>query len=218
MTGPGAAERKHVRSPRSLEADSKASEMLPAITQILRDRGPEGFALGAIAADLGTSSRMLIYHFGSRDELLGRVMKLLRNDTIALLGAPPPIGLDEAIGRFWNYYVHAGHISDMQLFFHMASRRFEEPDRFDDFASTAVDGWVHFFTVAAEADGMEESAARTVSRLTLATLRGIIVDYLITGDLANGERSLDAYRAMVSSMTGAAVRGRSRTSRRAVSG
>lgn len=194
---PTTAARTHDRSPRSLHADSKASEMLPAITEILRERGPQGFALGIIAEELGTSSRMLIYHFGSRDELLGRVMKLIRRDTIAFLEDPPPNGIEEAIQKFWSYYVHMGHISDMQLFFHIASRRFEEPARFDDFASTAVDGWVQFFAQAIEGEGKDSEFARVLGRLVIASLRGIVVDYLITGDEENAERSLAAFISLI---------------------
>jgi AcrR family transcriptional regulator len=192
--------RKLSRSPRSLNDDSKASEMLPAIVEVFRKRGPESFALGAIAEELGTSSRMLIYHFGSRDELLGRVMKLVRQDTIESLEHPPPRGIDEAIERFWSYYIYLGHLSDMQLFFHMAVRRSEEPTRFSDFASTAVGGWVHYFASAIERDGQSIEFGRTLGRLVIASLRGIIVDYLITSDLDSAEQSLDVLRQIVKPM------------------
>jgi AcrR family transcriptional regulator len=176
--------------------------MLPAIVEVFRKRGPESFALGAIAEELGTSSRMLIYHFGSRDELLGRVMKLVRQDTIESLEHPPPSGIDEAIERFWSYYIYLGHLSDMQLFFHMAARRSEEPTRFADFASTAVDGWVNFFATATEREGKNLDYSRTLGRLVIASLRGIIVDYLITGDLASAEESLAVFRRFVGLMMG----------------
>jgi AcrR family transcriptional regulator len=192
-----AGPKKLSRSPRSLHDDSKASEMLPAILEIFRKRGPESFALGAIAEELGTSSRMLIYHFGSRDELLGRVMKLLRRDTIDSLDNPPPRGIDEAIQKWWSYYIYTGHLSDMQLFFHIAARRSEEPSRFTDFASTAVDGWVQFFARAIENEGKSPEFARTLGRLVIASMRGIVVDYLITNDIESCQRSLAAFRECI---------------------
>lgn len=185
------------RSRRSLQEDSKASEMLPAIVEIFRKRGPQSFALGAIAEELGTSSRMLIYHFGSRDELLGRVIKLVRQDTISYLEDPPPNGIDEAIEKWWSYYVYEGHLSDMQLFFHISARRAEEPSRYVDFASTAVDGWVHFFARAIEKEGKSEEFSRTLGRVIIGSMRGIIVDYLISKDIESGERSLSALRELI---------------------
>jgi len=140
---------------------------------------------------------MLIYHFGSRDELLGRVMKLVRRDTISFLEDPPPRGIDEAIEKWWSYYVHQGHLSDMQLFFHISVRRSEEPSRFTDFASTAVDGWVQYFAHAIETEGKSAEFSRTLGRLVIASMRGIIVDYLITNDIESGERSLATFRQFI---------------------
>ncbi len=167
--------------------------MLPEIVEIFRKRGPESFTLGTIAEELGTSSRMLIYHFGGRDELLGRVMKLVRKDTIDYLEDPPPRGAEEAMRKFWSYYVDMGHITDMQLFFHIAVRRVEEPQRFTDFASTAVDGWTEFFAHAIEREGKSLAYGRALGRLMIDVLRGILVDYLITDDVAGAERSLDVF-------------------------
>lgn len=174
---------------------NKAEQMLPAIVAILRERGPEGFILSSIAEDLGTSSRMLIYHFGSRDELLGKVMKVVREETIEYLVQTRPTSLIEAINRWWEYYMN--HLSDMQLFFHLASRRFEEPTQFEEFASTAVERWIRYFADSVEAEGKSPTTAVVLGRLTIAALRGLVVDYLITEDREWAEKSLEAYRELV---------------------
>ncbi|MCU1659762.1 MAG: TetR/AcrR family transcriptional regulator [Pseudonocardiales bacterium] len=179
----------------SLHADSKASEMLPAIVSILRERGPQGFFLGTIAEEMGTSSRMLIYHFGSRDELLGRAMRVVREETIQYLNDPPPSTLLEAVDKWWDYYMV--NLSDMQLFFHLASRRFEEPGRFTEFASNAVDSWVEYFASSIEAEGRSPEFARVLGRLTIAAMRGLTVDFLITGDKDHVDSSLDAFRSLL---------------------
>ncbi len=186
------------RSPRSFEKDSKAEEMLPSIARIFRERGAESFSLAEIATELGTSSRMLIYHFGSRDELMGRVLNIVRRETIATLETPtPPEAIDEAIQRWWDYYSAQEHLADMQLFFHLASRCFEEPENFADFASTAVVGWAGFFSRAIEQTGVEVDYADSLARLAIAAMRGIIVDYLITQDLASAEHSVAAFRELM---------------------
>ena len=185
------------RSPRSFEKDSKAAEMLPSIAQLFRERGAESFSLAEIAGELGTSSRMLIYHFGSRDELLGRVLNIVRRETIAILSDPPPDQVGEAIQRWWDYYSAREHLADMQLFFHLASRSFEEPESFTDFTSTAVVGWADFFARAIEGEGVEAEAADSLARLAIAAMRGIMVDYLITADLESAERSVEAFRELM---------------------
>lgn len=184
------------------ELDSLASpstrrslEMLPAIVDVLRHRGPAGFQLTTIAEDIGTSSRMLIYHFGSRDDLLSRVMQVVREQTVTELSSPPPSTLVEAIDRWWAYYLD--HLSDIQLFFHLASRRFEEPDRFGEFASTAIDMWRDHFAEAMRTEGYGPEYSAVVGRLVIGTLRGITADYLITGDRSHVEEALLAFRSLL---------------------
>jgi AcrR family transcriptional regulator len=169
--------------------------MLPAIVSILRERGPEGFLLGTIAEQLGTSSRMLIYHFGSRDELLGHAMKVVREQTIEHLDNPAPTTLLQAVDKWWDYYMI--NLSDMQLFFHLASRRFDEPSRFTEFASSAVNSWVDYFAKSIETEGHSPKFARVLGRLTIAALRGLIVDLLITGDRDHVESSLEEFRSLL---------------------
>lgn len=173
----------------------RSTEMLPAIVDVLRKRGPAGFQLGTIAEDLGTSSRMLIYHFGSRDDLLSRVMQLVREQTVGELNSPPPFTLDAAIDRWWVYYMD--HLSDIQLFFHLASRRFEEPDRFGEFASSAIDMWRDYFGRAIVVEGFSPEYAAVLGRLVIGALRGITADFLITGDREHVEEALTAFRSLL---------------------
>jgi AcrR family transcriptional regulator len=49
-----------------VDRDAKA-ELLAAVIAHLADHGLAGATLRSIAAAIGTSHRMLIYHFGSRD-------------------------------------------------------------------------------------------------------------------------------------------------------
>ena len=48
----------------------RATALLDGAVAYLSREGIEDFSLANLASALGTSSRMLIYHFGSRDELL----------------------------------------------------------------------------------------------------------------------------------------------------
>ncbi|MCR2810638.1 MULTISPECIES: TetR/AcrR family transcriptional regulator [unclassified Microbacterium] len=176
---------------------ARAARMLPAIAEILRAKGPDGFLLNTIAEELGTSSRMLVYHFGSRDELLGRVMSLVREQTIQELTTPPPASLEEAIDRWWAYYME--HLTDLQLFFHLASRRFEAPEQFEEFAASAIENWSLYFSDSIEAEGGDPERSAGLARMILAALRGLMVDYLISGEKEQVERALGDLRALLAS-------------------
>jgi AcrR family transcriptional regulator len=158
----------------------RTAELLQASLRHLRATGMERFSLAGLAQALGTSSRMLIYHFGSRDKLLGQVMHAMRAEVAAELRDPEPRTIGEAIDHWWIYYT--AHLTEMQLFFHLASRRFDEPTSFEEFASTAVETWKDYFAEAAVKQGYPGEDAETLGRLCVAALRGLIVDLLITDD------------------------------------
>jgi hypothetical protein len=56
---------------------------------------------------------------------------------------------------------------------------------------------VQFFARAIELEGKSAEFSRTLGRLIIASMRGIIVDYLITNDIDIGEHSLAAFREFI---------------------
>ncbi len=177
----------------------KSAELLDGIVEIVQREGLAGFSLDRLAAELSTSSRMLVYYFGSKDELLGHIVYALRDATVRELDSDPPATAAIAIDRWWAYY--SANLNDMQFFFHLASRRFGDPDSFQEFASTAVDLWAAFFLHGLRNEGRPEAQAAPLARLILAALRGLMVDYLITGQKAEIESALAQLKSFVSQPT-----------------
>jgi len=172
---------------------TKSDELLDQIVEIVRRTGLAGFSLDTLAAELGTSSRMLVYYFGSKDELLGRIVNALRHDHVAAFESEQPGSIIEAVDAWWSYY--RANLADMQFFFHLASRSFEEPDKFAEFSSSAVEQWVSYFHRSLEGSGRTDEQA--LARLVLATVRGLAVDLLITRDIDHVERSLGEFKALL---------------------
>ncbi|WP_283137190.1 TetR/AcrR family transcriptional regulator [Rhizohabitans arisaemae] len=179
----------------SREPAAKSDELLGKIIEIVRRTGLAGFSLDTLAAELGTSSRMLVYYFGSKDELLGRIVYTIRDDTVKALASAPPSTIVDAIDAWWNYY--RANLPDMQFFFHLTSRSFEEPDKFREFSSTAVEQWVAYFHRSLQGACRDDEEARAVARLVLATVRGLMVDLLITGDRQHVEQSLGEFKSLM---------------------
>uniref|UniRef100_UPI003F495DC2 TetR/AcrR family transcriptional regulator n=1 Tax=Actinomadura sp. CA-154981 TaxID=3240037 RepID=UPI003F495DC2 len=173
----------------------KADELLGRIIEIVRRTGLGGFSLDSLAPELGTSSRMLVYHFGSKDELLGRIVYELRNDIVDAFERRPTGTIIEDIDLWWNHYRQ--NLPDMQFFFHLATRSFEEPDKFTDFSSTAVDLWVSYFYRSLQGVLETDEEAHALARLVLATVRGLMADLLITGDVRRVEEALEEFKSLV---------------------
>ncbi len=173
----------------------RASELLQRAMEYLNREGLEGFSLAALAEGIGTSSRMLIYHLGSRDELLARVQALMRREITAEWGRRRFTRLSVALRNNWEYYVV--RIPHMQVFFHLVARSFEEPAKFVDVTSTAVSYWTDFYEDVALREGYSIEEAKIMARLTLAMYRGLILDLTITGDLEQTSAAVEECAAML---------------------
>jgi hypothetical protein len=103
------------------------------------------------------------------------------------------------VDAWWTYY--RANLADMQFFFHLASRSFEEPAAFTEFSGSAVEQWVEYFHRSLQGGSRTDEEARALARLVLATVRGLAVDLLITRDLEHVERSLDAFKQMLRART-----------------
>ena len=66
------------------------------------EHGLIGLSLRPLAAELGTSDRMLIYHFGSKDELVADVLRTSNDRGVAQIDAlEPSTDLRAAVGDLW---------------------------------------------------------------------------------------------------------------------
>lgn len=66
------------------------------------EHGLIGLSLRPLAAALGTSDRMLIYHFGSKDELVVDVMRCSNDRAVARVAAlPASRGIQAAVEDLW---------------------------------------------------------------------------------------------------------------------
>lgn len=173
----------------------RADELLRKSLDYLNRTGLEGFSLANLAEGIGTSSRMLIYHLGSRDELLASVQALMRREITAEWSRERFTRLSVALRRNWQYYIH--RIPHMQIFFHLVARSFEEPAKFEEVSSTAVSYWTDFYEDVALREGYSTAEAKVMARTALGMYRGLILDLSITGDLKQTSKAIERCAAML---------------------
>jgi AcrR family transcriptional regulator len=69
---------------------SRREELVAGATDYALEHGLVGLSLRPLAAALGTSDRMLLYHLGSKDELLAAIIAESSDRLVAELRALPP--------------------------------------------------------------------------------------------------------------------------------
>lgn len=84
---------------------NRQEELLGQVTDYVLEEGLIGLTLRPLAEAIGTSDRMLIYHFGSRDSLVSAVVaEATRRAIEAVQKVPAAPTIRSAVNRLWAAY------------------------------------------------------------------------------------------------------------------
>jgi AcrR family transcriptional regulator len=163
------------------------------------EHGVGDTSLRALAEAIGTSHRMLIYHFGSRDGLLAAVVDTVEQgarETLARMveeakDDPDPL---EAGLRYWHLVTDEALIYG-PLFFELSSHAMLDLPHAADLRERLVSTWLTSLEAMWTARGVPKVAARQQARLDLAVSRGLLHDLLLTGDRQAVDRAMHQYAA-----------------------
>ncbi len=150
--------------------------------------------LGPLAEATGTSSRMLLYHFGTRDGLLREILGQARERQVeaftALLRLRPGEPYPATLTRAW------AAISGPQgePYLRMFSRLHDAAGEplWPGFRRAATTDWL-----APLQEGMGSLGRPELATVVLAVIRGLLMDLDATGDVARTHRAFDDFVAMI---------------------
>jgi AcrR family transcriptional regulator len=150
--------------------------------------GLSDLSLRPLAASLGTQAPVLLHHFGTKEhlveELLGRVRDRLRARGRSAEAETPRSGLPTV----WTWLSDPGQAPLMRLFFEAYGLALRHPDRYSDFLDHAVRDWLDEPLAAID----EVSAT-----LAIATVTGLVLDLLTTGDRRRVEEAMDRFLFLI---------------------
>jgi AcrR family transcriptional regulator len=156
--------------------DGRRTELLHALIDAFARGGIGGRSLREVAAVVGTSHRMLLHHFGSRDELLLAIVEEVEHRQMALL-TDLPDGPADAFAAMWADLRRPELRPFERLFFECYARAAQGEAPFTRLLPAAVDAWLA---------RVDERGGGTVdpglARLGRAVTRGLLLDLVATGD------------------------------------
>jgi AcrR family transcriptional regulator len=164
---------------------SPKEKLLGAVVEVALAGGIADKSLRAIAAAAGTSHRMLIHHFGSREGLLVDVIRTVEaRQRAALTGLVAESTEDPAnlADRFWRHLRSPELAPQERLFFEVYGQALQGRQWAKPLLEGVVEDWVGPVAAMLEAAGISPDAARTVARLYVAVGRGLLLDVLATGE------------------------------------
>lgn len=168
--------------PRTVDAERRAG-LLRAVVADLLAHGLEGASLSRLAAASGTSDRMLVHHFGSRDSMLRLALAQAREQELQAARAALPAGLDflDTLAGAWPWLSGDEAGRYFRLFGQVAARgRLGDDTQPGRPQLTAQ--WIGLIQDGFAAAGFAEAQARELATLVVAQIRGLILDLHSTGE------------------------------------
>jgi AcrR family transcriptional regulator len=183
---------------RGEDGSGARERLLAAAMDHVAEHGVGQLSLRGLAAALGTSHRMLIYHFGSREGLLIEVIRTVEAQQRAALAqmlddpeAPP----EETMRRMWRRVADPALWPNERLFFEVYAQALQGSPHARPLLDGIVDLWVDPIARLAVAQGRPEAEARAEARLGVAVTRGLLLDLLATGDREAVDAAMERYIA-----------------------
>ena len=176
---------------------SQARErLLAAAVRHALEAGIADLSLRQLAAAIGTSHRMLLYHFGSREGLLVAVTQAVEEQQRAAL-LDPGVGPQDA-RRSWERLSDPQLWPQERLFFELYAYALRGRPGTEGFLDGIVESWVAPVAAALVEAGADERTARADARLAVAVVRGLLLDLLATGDRAGVTEAYERYLRYIS--------------------
>jgi AcrR family transcriptional regulator len=178
-----------------VEGDAKAALLASAIAH-LAEHGLGGATLRGIASAIGTSHRMLIYHFGSRDGLLLAIVRSVEEQqraAMAELAADGSASVGDLSRRMWERVADPRLHPHERLFFELYGRALQGDPGAAPMLTWVVPAWLDQLTALLVDRGLPADRARATARLGLAAVRGLLLDLLATGDRAGVDEAVELF-------------------------
>jgi AcrR family transcriptional regulator len=160
----------------------RRQEVLDAVVKDCAAHGIGDRSLRDIATAVGTSHRMLLHHFGSRNELLLAIVDAVERRQRALLHELPTEPA-AAVAAMWADLRRAELRPFERLFFECYARGVQGEQPFARMLPGAVDAWL----------SEDQSTDPALVRLGLAVMRGLLLDLVATDDRRGVDAAAQAF-------------------------
>lgn len=185
---PRAGYRRSAGTPRG---EARRQELLSRVSDDLAVNGLVDFSLRRAARAAGTTHKVLLYHFDGADDLLRQAILQLRERRIATALAatqePAARTLADRVRAVWSALAgEQSRVLDQAIGLTMY-----DPARYAELGRTASERYLPGLLQLCPAD-WDERRQLEVAQMIMATLRGFIVEWLTSGDMAGVAAGLEA--------------------------
>jgi AcrR family transcriptional regulator len=155
--------------------------------------GVANLSLRPLAAALGTSPRILMFHFKSKEGLLQDVLGELHQQLVtsfaALTSAASPARDAAPLRRFWDWAASKKNLPYLRLLYELQIIAIQNPAEYGRFWQKISKEWQ---TIALRATA-ETFRSEPIATLCVAVFDGLFLELMTTGDRPRLTRALDYF-------------------------
>jgi AcrR family transcriptional regulator len=185
--------------PRTADEARRAELLDRAVDYVLRE-GLAALSLRPLAKATGASPRLLLYYFGSKEELVVEIIRRGRarqHETMANLELTPGLSPREVTRILWRHFSDPRWEPLMRLFFEVYGLALQDRSRFPGFLESAVDDWLAALEPCSSRENFGRDDARALATVMIAGFRGFLLDLCATHDRTRINRAFDLWLAML---------------------
>ncbi len=179
----------------------RRTALLEAAATHLVEHGVAKVSLEGIATTAGTSARMLVHHFGTRDALIAGALQIARRRQLAHAQGHFAPGPDAAVvlAAAWPWLVDPETRKYFRLFQQVAAlETLEEREAPSELRTRLATDWKPMLRALFAADPRHREDADALAELLLAVYRGLAIELVIGTDEADLRR---AYKHFIKGLT-----------------
>src|ERR1700677_2811942 len=180
--------------------EKRPEELCDAIIHYLCQHGLADLSLRPLAKAVGSSPRVLLYYFGSKEKMVVQVLAEVRKRQRSVLAQIQADKYEQACRAVWKQLSASDSLPLFRLFFEAYVIALRHPQIYKDFLQSTIEDWVHLMADELRSEGYKKPHARAFATTVLAGLRGFLLDYCATGDRKRVDRAVELWMPTLDAM------------------
>jgi len=175
---------------------SPREKLLEGAIDYVAANGITDLSLRRLAAALGTSHRMLIHHFGSKEGLWVAIVREVEQRQRAVLADLVPaaeVPVDEAMRAWWRHISDPSLWPNERLFYELYGQAIQGRPHTVEMLDGIIDDWLEPAAAINMALGLSREEAVAHARLGIAVTRGLLLDLVATRDVDGVNAAMEAF-------------------------
>ncbi|MFJ2728951.1 TetR/AcrR family transcriptional regulator [Streptomyces collinus] len=175
---------------------ARRAQLLDAAVDHVAAHGIADLSLRRLGAAIGVSHRMLIHYFGSKEQLLVEIVRTSerrQRDVLSRLRLEPGLSPAGVARLLWRQLTAPRLAGQERLFFEICGHALRGRPEAAPVLEGLVTDWLEPLVAAEVGAGADPALARNRARLGLATVRGLLLDLLATGDRAGVDAAMEEF-------------------------